>query len=705
MTTLLAPAVIQFSDANGKPYAGGKLWTYIPATTTPKSTWLDAGQLALNTNPITLDAAGRCILYGAGAYRTILNDALGNLVFDQLTASFDAYDSVISPAMQPVAAASTLASALTLLAAGGGDVSLANVTATGTPTARTLAARYADTFNARDGYAATPGAAGNGSTDDTAALVAVDAAAAAAGASWTIPRGTYKVTTSTAFSAPVVFMPGASLSIATGSTVAFNGGLSSLAQKIFTLAGTAVVTINGAKTPNGFPEWWGAVVDNIAIDCQPAINACIVACPNILLGSGTYYIFNTVLHQTPHRNVIGIGGNQQNADTATKIVITSATQTVWLIGPSSSPVSSALYQSNNRLSNVCLDRSVAPNVSNLTASTGLFVQYTVWTEVDEVWCYSHCIAFSITNNSGGKYTNCVCSRTVAGVGGADRYFGFQLAGNTPLTAGFYSLYISKCIVACSLSLPNSYGLYASGTNGINDLFVHQLETSQLGFGAFIQGNGNTSTIADYYNEDIRFMDCTFDACYQAAYAFGSISLYGAITIDGGYAAPFTLGGTTQLGVLYFSNSNGAVTVTNMQALMNFGASCPFVQAINAKSITTRDCIVTEPGSAPYLLTNVTNSLFADQIRNNSVQPATPCVQVSTGTSRNKISPIIMGRAGAWTVGVNITAAAGTQSEYNLSGIDAGCITGGSANKLVYGGTQITSAGAFGTGAIASGVMT
>lgn len=103
--TLLPPASLQFADANGIPYAGGTLWTYIPGTTTPKASWKDAAQAVLNTNPIVLDIAGRCIIYGSGAYRTILSTALGVLVFDQLTTSTTPV--IISPAMTPVVTAST----------------------------------------------------------------------------------------------------------------------------------------------------------------------------------------------------------------------------------------------------------------------------------------------------------------------------------------------------------------------------------------------------------------------------------------------------------------------------------------------------------------------------------------------------------------------------------------------------------------------
>lgn len=87
MATQLLPGMIQFSDGNGKPYAGGYVYFYIPNTTTPKSTWKDAAQTILNTNPVVLDGDGRAIIFGSGAYRQQLLDVNSNLVWDQLTYS------------------------------------------------------------------------------------------------------------------------------------------------------------------------------------------------------------------------------------------------------------------------------------------------------------------------------------------------------------------------------------------------------------------------------------------------------------------------------------------------------------------------------------------------------------------------------------------------------------------------------------------
>jgi hypothetical protein len=109
MVALLPNPVPQFCDADGNPYAGGTIATYVPGTTTPKATWLDSAQAALNTNPIVLDAAGRCIMYGDGEYRLILRDAVGNLVWDQPSST------LVSAAMAPVILAPTIADARNLL--------------------------------------------------------------------------------------------------------------------------------------------------------------------------------------------------------------------------------------------------------------------------------------------------------------------------------------------------------------------------------------------------------------------------------------------------------------------------------------------------------------------------------------------------------------------------------------------------------------
>lgn len=85
--SILPPAKTTFLDSNGKPLTAGTVDFYIPSTTTRKATWQDAGETILNTNPVTLDAAGRALILGFGSYRQVVKDKNGNIIWDQVTAS------------------------------------------------------------------------------------------------------------------------------------------------------------------------------------------------------------------------------------------------------------------------------------------------------------------------------------------------------------------------------------------------------------------------------------------------------------------------------------------------------------------------------------------------------------------------------------------------------------------------------------------
>lgn len=85
--SLLPQPFQQYLDNNGNPLSGGKVFNYIPATTTPKTTWIDAAKTTANANPVILDAAGRARVYGDGTYRQILRNSANTTIWDGVTAS------------------------------------------------------------------------------------------------------------------------------------------------------------------------------------------------------------------------------------------------------------------------------------------------------------------------------------------------------------------------------------------------------------------------------------------------------------------------------------------------------------------------------------------------------------------------------------------------------------------------------------------
>jgi len=85
--SILPPAKTTFVDQNGKPLTSGTVDFYTPGTTTRKTTWQDSSKSVSNTNPVVLDAAGRALIWGDGAYRQVVKDRYGNLIWDQNTSS------------------------------------------------------------------------------------------------------------------------------------------------------------------------------------------------------------------------------------------------------------------------------------------------------------------------------------------------------------------------------------------------------------------------------------------------------------------------------------------------------------------------------------------------------------------------------------------------------------------------------------------
>jgi hypothetical protein len=67
---------MQVLDEDGNPLSGGKVYTYEAGTLTPLATYADYNQVAMNTNPIILDAAGEAsVWWSTSLYKVVVADA------------------------------------------------------------------------------------------------------------------------------------------------------------------------------------------------------------------------------------------------------------------------------------------------------------------------------------------------------------------------------------------------------------------------------------------------------------------------------------------------------------------------------------------------------------------------------------------------------------------------------------------------------
>lgn len=78
----LAPFFKQkFTDANGDPLVGGKIYSYEAGTSTPLNTFTDQSEATANDNPIILDSSGEADIWlNSSSYKLVLKDANDNVL-------------------------------------------------------------------------------------------------------------------------------------------------------------------------------------------------------------------------------------------------------------------------------------------------------------------------------------------------------------------------------------------------------------------------------------------------------------------------------------------------------------------------------------------------------------------------------------------------------------------------------------------------
>jgi len=156
MATVLMPVPKQqyFDSPNGRPLAGGKVYTYAAGTTTPKATYTDSAGITPQTNPIILNARGEpdSPIYWDGSYKVVLKDAHDSTIYTVDNYKSDPFGIVAYIASIAASAGSSL---IGFIQAGAGAI------------LRTVQDKLRETVSAADF-----GAVGDGVTDDTNALLA-----------------------------------------------------------------------------------------------------------------------------------------------------------------------------------------------------------------------------------------------------------------------------------------------------------------------------------------------------------------------------------------------------------------------------------------------------------------------------------------------------------------------------------------------------
>lgn len=548
------------------------------------------------------------------------------------------------------------------------------------------------------------GANGADALDDIAGITATAALVGPDGGI-SFPAGSYIIGDNLALACVVSIEPGAMLTIAAGKTVSFNHGVYAGVYRIF--AGTGAVTINPAFTSTGFPEWWGAVA-NTGADCLAGMQSCIAACPITQLQAADYYVSTSLIVTMSRRTIQGVHGQfGAVGDGATRIVVYGGSAHTLIVQGPNSTIGN--YITQFYLRDVELTRTEAPVPvaagNEASSPSGLWMKWCIFSYIDRVRCSEHQVGFSLQGTVQTHLSNTYSIRSLAGTGihtANDTWWGYWLNGSNDIGAagGNASTYLTDIGGGnASTALVSSVGLRLD--HGFVDTFVLRPEFACCTDGIKITGSApDGPTLQKTGNVDLRIVDAVIDGFLSTGITIAQTSGWSSIDISGGYAAPAGTG--SPIACIYAPSCAGMINISHFQGVCWPGSTNIFgLYATDSAGITCRDNQWLD-SQRPVALVNCTQCAVSDQIRNMGQNAAEGAVYLS-GCSRCVIAPSVSASTTYFPKGIEMAGSANAYCELNLSGIAPSSISGGSANKLVSNGVQITSAGAFGTN-LATGVM-
>lgn len=363
-----------------------------------------------------------------------------------------------------------------------------------------------------------------------------------------LKAGTYKIASDCTINAQIVMCGSAVFDIDTGVTLTLNKQIEAN-PNVQIFSGNGNVIINGYA----YPEWFGAIVNDINEDCSGAINKAYTSANELRLNGGYYYVTSTVYFNKSGVKVSGIGSGRSfdNPKSQSVICSTDTFLTILSIG-NSAGLWNGLYE----------DFGVYRTVAGVDGAIGIKIYNTLLSHFVRIFSRST-TAFYCTANVTPMFDECIAFPRAQDISGVNLYgFYFKNDEVNPANGltGNPSTYINNCSV--SGQAPGiAYELAFSWTNGLSDLFINGLETSTCNRGLQIDGDGVTSmhdisvknvVIDNYSNFAIRVINCS-DA---------------EVVIDGGYLygaqTPYLLNDLT--GNIVIKNVNVYMASTNPAAV-------------------------------------------------------------------------------------------------------------------------------------------
>ncbi len=743
----VAGAAAQFFDNSGNVLTGGKLYTYDAGTTTPAPTYTSSNGATAHPNPIILNAAGRVPdsgeiwLADSVSYKFVLKDTNDVLIgtYDNLVGINSNFVNFTGEEEQQTATQGQTVFTLTtltyqpttnnLLVFVNGSKQISGVNyqetsstvvtfvdglnvgdvvdfCTATPINTNVVTAAAVVYN--EGCAGAIDRSVESKLQESisaADFANFDDALVCAEDKSLLVQTAISISSNTTVPATVqlIVENGALFTIDTGVTLTIEGPFQAGVYQIFDCVGTGEVVFTNQLT--GYPEWWGAVINDSGADCTAAINAAIVALPITQFQSADYYIADTIYLTTNGRTLQGNAwGYLAGTGTQTRICMADATKTLMYVGQLSDPGSIGGGLAGTTVNQISFVRTVALTLGS-TPIYGVVVKWTLFTYFSKVNSWDSQYGFYMGATCRTYFTDCYSARTLAASNAGtltDEFVGYYLDGAISFGAagGNASTYFADSTAGCgvpALTTSNSRG-FLLATAGA-DTFINRCEVTTCSIGVEIVGSAGGAK-AQSGDADIHVNEVIVDGFTQWGLHILDLSVYAAIDVSNSYFAPGSgAAATAGIGIV---DCAGPVSLVNNQVI-GWPTALLGLFIDSSIMVSSVNNIYNACTNGAILLTSAQGCRIEDTC-NGAANPSTnAAVTLTTSSNRNYIAPIINGGANVWATGVNLSGSTNTYNEVNCTAMVPTSITGGSANKLVINGVQITTTGLTGTN-LASGIM-
>ena len=462
---------------------------------------------------------------------------------------------------------------------------------------------------------------------------------------------------------------------------------------------------------NGYPEWFGAVVNSnsggIPAANLAALQACVVLCPVTNLQTADYWISSTWKIQTQYRTVRGgVMSDGYNTGTGTRVLSLDTAANVIQVGPDSAPVGgTSNYYRNITVENVCARWAAAltppASGSESTAVKAWLINYVLSCQFKNLAAWEPIIGFYLYGTVYTKFDDCAVFRSNSYGGLNDFFRGFWAQGIPAiLTGGNPSLFMNRCSVNIGGApvLVSPTGFYTNGN--FADMFLDKFETAAMHTGVLVDGTGANSG-ASRLNLHIR--DCVLDQCSQNGIYINALNDMSMVTIDGGYAQVNDTG-VTGKGIWLTGSSNaGSVSIGGgIQLLSGTGTTNYGIYISGQSNVRVSSNAVVEDFYNPVVIDGGSAGCEVRATINNpnTGNGASAAVTINSAVDCF-IAPVVDGAATKFAQGVFSVGTALNRATIDPTLFNSAAISGGATNKVqLNSGVAITAPGYYTTAGVA-----